>query len=660
MNPADVLALARQGRLREALALGDTLLARSAPDPRLSHLVGVIACQAGNPAKGATLLHKAHVADPGNPEIAFNYAKALADSGEAERAGQMASQFRSDPRMQQLAAQLSRIAGDPVETEAALRRALHSRPDDSRALNNLGSAVMAQGRAEEALELFQRARRIAPDQIAILRNVARAQQLLGREQDALDTLSQAHQRAPDDAAVLRDHGEALLRLLLAQEALAVLAQAARLDPREPSVYVSIGLAYAALGEFDRAEEAYRQTLRLDPDHRLALLNLGILLEQSNRVEALRDLLAAASARSVTGPELDFLTASMLRRDGAFAEALALARAVPEDTVDEALHAQLVAQLADRSGDAGLAFDQFTRMNEAVRNSPVGRRYTGCEHREWVIGQAEMITPEWAAQWPAADRPGQGEGARPAFLVGFPRSGTTLLDTALMGHPAISVIEEQPVLKAVADLAEPLGDIRKLSAGQIAILRHSYGEEAARHAPDAKGLVLDKMPLNLLRGPLLARLFPTAPILFAIRHPCDAVLSCYMQNFRINQAMASFLTLRDAARFYDAAMGYWTQCRALLPLNVAEVRYEDLVADRNGELRRIVAFLGLDWDDAVLRHEDTAMARGIIRTPSYAQVTEGIYRRAAGRWERYRAHLAPVMDVLAPWAIRFGYGDPREP
>ena len=657
LNPGVLLDLARKGEFAAALTFGEQLVSSGPRDYRLDHLVGVIACQAGNPRRGAELLRRARGAQPEDGEIAFNLARALAEIGDIAGALALCDAQPNEPRLQRLRPDLMKRLGDTGAAIALYRGQTAENPGDPEAWNNLGASLLSDGQGEEALAALAQARRLDPRSVPILRNLSRALQVAQRDEEALGLLREAHQLAPRDVGVRLDFGQALIRLMQPREAIAVLADTARLHEREPAIFTGIGLAYAALGEFEPAEEAYYHALSIDGGCRPALLNLGVLLEQSNRADQLRELVAGAEARGVKGDEMAMLRAMVLRRDDRFDEALAALRTISTDAIDETMLAQAIAQVADRTGDTALAFDSFTRMNTVASRTPEGRKYEGSEHRRFVSDMARVVTSEWVAGWQPVS---PSDLPSPAFLVGFPRSGTTLLDTALLGHSGIHVLEEEPVLRGVSDRAGPLEGLGQLSDDRLDELRLGYFEDVAAIAPTAGGkLILDKMPLNTLRGPLIARLFPDAPIIFALRHPCDAVLSCFMQNFHVNKAMASFLTLENAARFYDAAMGYWMQCRELLPLKVHEVRYEDLVEDREVALRPIVEFLGLPWEDSVLKHEDTALSRGYIRTPSYAQVTEGIYQRASGRWERYRSQMAPVLDILAPWAIRFGYGDPRE-
>jgi hypothetical protein len=128
----------------------------------------------------------------------------------------------------------------------------------------------------------------------------------------------------------------------------------------------------------------------------------------------------------------------------------------------------------------------------------------------------------------------------------------------------------------------------------------------------------------------------------------------MANFRLNDGMANFLRLDTTAELYDASFAYYEHVQSLMPLPTHTVFYENVVADRESELRKLFDFLGLDWHDAVLDHQETARKRGRIKTASYSQVVEPIYTRASGRWQKYRKHLEPVLPVLEPWIRKFGY------
>jgi len=251
-------------------------------------------------------------------------------------------------------------------------------------------------------------------------------------------------------------------------------------------------------------------------------------------------------------------------------------------------------------------------------------------------------------------------ASPAFLVGFPRSGTTLLNQVLDTHSAIQTLEEKPPASKIMDAVRsmPRGYPHALpdfDALDVAYLREAYFRSAVEHgATDPSKLVVDKFPLHITMVDLLHRVFPEARFLFALRHPCDVVLSCFMQNFRLNEAMASLCTLADAVALYTRTMDLWELYRTQLPLTVHTIRYEDVVDDFEGQVRTLCDFLGVPWEDSLRQFSARALDRGRINTPSYAQVSKPIYREARFRWERYREHLEPYLPTLQPYIERFGY------
>ena len=239
----------------------------------------------------------------------------------------------------------------------------------------------------------------------------------------------------------------------------------------------------------------------------------------------------------------------------------------------------------------------------------------------------------------------------------------MLDSILRSHAAISVVEERDTVQSVQSALERLpggypDGLAEFDSDHLAELRQIYFTELDKHLEpdDRSAVVVDKLPLNTVHAGLIHRIFPQARFLFAQRHPCDCVLSCFMQNLRLNDAMANFLDLEDAARLYDKVMTLWQQYQAVLPLAVHTVRYESLVEAFEETVAPVLDFLGVDWDDAIKNYAETARQRGRIKTPSYNQVTQPIYTRARGRWERYREHMQPVSPTLLLWAKHFGYDE----
>lgn len=543
------------------------------------------------------------------------------------------------------------------EAAACYERIVAADPSDWEIWNNLGNARRSVGDLAGAVEALGRARQLRPGLAAIQLNYAMSLAAAGRLEESLEPYAEAVRLEPGNAAAQLELGKLLRHLGRPGEALEPLGRAAALAPGEAEAPLELGRARAALAELDSAEAAYRRAIGLQPGQALAFLELGIVLERGNRLDELGPLLAEAHSQGVPADSLAYLHALQRKEEGRIDEALALARQAPAD-VEPARRAQLIGRLADQAGDAEAAFAAYSEANaiaaedsEAARADPEG-------YRRRIQALTELVGPHWFGSWSPATAGGR---PAPVFLVGFPRSGTTLLDTLLMGHPAVAVLEEEPILERVSEALGGFERLPGLDPAEIDRLRDHYFEALERLVPGARErTIVDKLPLNILAAPLIHRLFPEAKIIFAQRHPCDVVLSCFMQSFAINDAMANFLDLGDSARLYDLVLAFWERCRDVLPLRVHIVRYEALVEDPEGEARTLLDFLGLPWDPAVLDHRSTARARGTISTPSYSQVIRPIYREASGRWERYRAQMAPVLPILAPWAQRLGYGDFFDP
>jgi tetratricopeptide (TPR) repeat protein len=651
------LMLYRRGDLAGAKAEVEAALRTDPDSASLLQLLGILCCRAGALREGAGHLSRSLELDPADPGTRLALANALVALGALEEAEALC---RPGP-WGEAAPPLWRLRGYVLQTQARFEEAARcyeqivaKDPNDWEIWNNLGNARRAAGALAGAIEALERARLLRPDLPAIQLNLGMSLAEAGRLEEGARAFGEAARLGPDNPAALLELGTALRHLGRHGEALPALERAARLAPATPDIHLERGRAFAGLRRFDEAEGAYRSALRAQPGLAAAFLELGILLERASRLDRLADLLREARSAGVAEDELAWLRALALEREGKLPEALALAQAAPAgpEPVPRLL---LVGRLADKLNQIETAFAAFAAMNRLVRTERAESKSGAASYRQHVAALIELVTPEIHASWQPAS-PDDGRPA-PVFLVGFPRSGTTLLDTLLMGHPAVHVLEEEPILQRVGEALGDFARLPELSGEEANRLRALYFEELDAFDPAARGkLVVDKLPLNILGAPLIHRLFPDAKLIFAQRDPRDVVLSCFMQNFELNDAMANFLDLGDAASLYDLVLKFWTRCREVFPLSVHTVRYEALVEDIEVEIRPLIAYLDLAWDERVLDHRKTAATRSPIATPSYAQVTERIYDRASGRWERYRVQMAEVLPILAPWAERLGYDD----
>lgn len=593
----------------EAAEAGLPSLADKAP---MLALASLAALRAGLPDRAIPHLVALLALHPQDRGSRANLANAYLETGRHDEAMALVA-GSTDPALARVEGYLHQQHNRPDQAIDAYRRAIAGDPDDLSSWNNLGNVLARTGDHDGAISAFERAITIAPADVPIYLNLA-------------EVLREA------------DRSEARIRAL---------EDAKRLAPADPRVLLELGMAYARVERMDEALACLRQAVAGADGFSEAHIELGLILESLNLVDELSALIDSLDPAR-TPPEAAFLVAWKAQREGRFDDAAEAAARIP-DTIHPMRRFQLVGAIADRRGRYDEAFAAFERMNAAALAS--ASPPPGASYREKVEADVARWTDQWAAGW---DQTGPDDGQRdPVFLVGFPRSGTTLLDTMLMGQPELSVLEERPMLARTTRLCGEQ-DLPDLAPERIAELRAAYFGFARESGWDERKWLVDKHPLHMARVPTIRRLFPRAKVILAERHPCDVVLSCFMANFQLNQAMRSFTSIEEAALTYDAVFRAWERSTSLFPVDARSVRYERLVEDPRGELAPLVDWLGLDLDDRALDHTATARERGRVRTASYAQIGEQLYTRARGRWRNYEAYLAPVLPILLPWARRMGY------
>jgi hypothetical protein len=251
----------------------------------------------------------------------------------------------------------------------------------------------------------------------------------------------------------------------------------------------------------------------------------------------------------------------------------------------------------------------------------------------------------------------GAPAGLVFILGFPRSGTTLLAQVLATAPEVVVFEERPLLaNAVRDFVDASAGPEKLATAEDRALdpyRADFWYRAREEADIAGKVVIEQTAFNTAYLPLIVRLFPEAKIVFAVRDPRDVIFSCFRRQFAPSRFTLEFRTLESTAGFYDATMRLAELCRPNLGDSMLDIRNEDLIADFDAQSQRLCAFAGVPWSEAMRNFEVAARDR-TLTTRSSHQIKRGLVKDGVGAWRRYAGQLAPVLPILAPWVERFGY------
>ena len=473
-------------------------------------------------------------------------------------------------------------------------------------------------------------------------------------------------------------------------------RALALEPRDPEALVGLaGLARAA-GKLSEAVRLCDRAIAAQPGYADAWLERAYVLHAAGSLRGARECYTQVIALAPNSAPAHAGLAALAAREGDRVEGRGHAQAALAADPGNAIAAAALASLALEEGDAEAARrlveplavrrahadperiqlysvlgDAFDRLGEpaaayaAYAQSKAdfkevhAAQFAGRQlQRAWIEAIDAALPALSPSSWPpASPLPGF---ARPChlFVLGYPRSGNTLLENVLASLAGVAALEERPTLRAadIAFLAEPaagLARLQSLDDPAATQYREAYWQ-AVRDAgvPNAARAFVDMDPLKGTRLPLIARLFPAAKILLLRRDPRDVVWSCFRTNFALTNAALDFVTLEQTARHYAAMMTLIEHARAQLPLTVHEVSYEALVRDFDAETQAICQFAGLDWSEDTRRFDRTAIVRG-VSTASAGQVRKGLYD-GSGQWRPYAEYLAPVLPILALWIDRFGY------
>jgi tetratricopeptide (TPR) repeat protein len=489
----------------------------------------------------------------------------------------------------------------------------------------------------------------------------------GRMKEALADLKEAARISPADVQLRNTYGETLAKLGRWEEAITQFDAALGYQPNLLTARLNLASAYECTGDLPRAEDHFRRVLDADPANALALASLANLAARRADWDIARHL--AEQALSADPKQRLALTtlANAAVATGNFTDAGTIIDSALADTslpdADRTMMLTLKGDLLHAQSRYAEAFAAYGQAN-TLRRKVFAAQYASAGQEtaaSFVQWQNEYFERAPSGTWSVANASPPSPGPAVAghvILIGFPRSGTTLLESVLAAHEGVSALDEKDLLAAANReyLSDGKGLDRLAAAGEqdLAPLRADYWDRVAGFRGEVAGKVfVDKRPLGAMRLALIARLFPSAKILFAVRDPRDVILSCYRRQFLLNPSMYEFLDLGGAARFYSALMRLSATVREKFAQPWLETRHEALVDDFEGEMRHVLEFLGLPWSADI--HGFAQKAKDLsLWTPSSAQVVQGLNSDGVAQWRHYREQLEPVLPTLRPWIEKFGY------
>src|SRR5262245_15008965 len=609
------LALHQAGQFAEAGRRYRQILARNPNHVDSLHLLGVIFYEAGRHAEALDLISKAIALNDRVANFHCNMGLVLFALGRREAAvTHYTRTITLEPRhalsYNNLGNALTAL-GRLQDAEARLRRAIELKPDYAEAHYNLGNALAEQGKLDEAVTLYRRSLALAPNVANGHNNLGTALERQGKLDEATAQFRRTLELEPGHASALYNLGNILKTKADYEGAIALYRKSLASRPGFADAWNNMGAALAEQGDLDAARDAYQKAVEVDPTRAAYHRNLA----NSKRFKPDDPRLAPMEG-------LVRNLASVPER-----ERIDLQFALGKAYADLKQH--------DRSFRHLLAGNALKRSQIAYNEAEA----LGYMQRIHTVFDPELLRA----------KSGGGDSARaPVFIVGMPRSGTTLIEQIIASHPqAVGAGELFDLDNVVQSLVSANGSLRfpevvvGMSGEELRQVGARYVAAVRAHAPTAERIA-DKMPWNFHFAGLIHLALPNARIIHARRDPVDTCLSCFSILFDGDSNRYTY-DLGELGRFYrgyDSLMTHW---RTVLPPGVMiEVQYEEVVAHLEEQVRRIIAHCGLEWDDDCLAFHKT---RRPVRTSSVAQVRQPIYQSSVGRWRPYREHLRPLLDEL---------------
>jgi tetratricopeptide (TPR) repeat protein len=642
----EAASLHTQGRFREAEQRYLIVLDADSRNFDALYRLGLVRLQDGRFGDAAKLFRRAIKVDRRSADAHHHLAVALSGLGRhdeaieryhkalaikpdlAEAHNNLAHSFQTCGRMEQALAH--------YETAVAIK------PDYPEARNNLGVVFQALGRSAEAVTQYEMALAARPNYADAHKNLGNLLGAAKRYQEAAAHYERTLSVRPNDAEAHVALGNILRGLDQADDAIGHYTRALSFNATYIEAHNGLGLANHMLGRSEEAIQHYRRALGIDPTDLEAHSRLGEALQALGRLEESRIAFERAvtlaprkagcywnlaNSKRFTEDDLHLADMNELARDEASLTA--------EEQID--LHFALGKAFAEL-GNRAQSFQHLLRGNSLMR------RRTSYDEAA-ALGRLDRIQKAFTTALMGEKREDGDPSTAPIFIIGMPRSGTTLIEQIIASHPKVFGAGE---LRVMANLAEALSGpngtlfpevVASMSGEQLRRLGGDYLRAVRRLAPTAERIT-DKMPGNFALAGLIHLSLPNARIIHVCRDPCDTAFSCFSILFARGHEYS--YDLSELGRYFRAYQRLADHWRDVMPETMLEVRYEQVVADLEEEARRIIAYCGLEWDDACLAFYRTARS---VRTASATQVRQPIYRSSIGRWRPHADALQPLLQAL---------------
>ena len=626
----NALKLHSKGKISEAKSSYQDLIKNGISDPRVFTNLGVIYQRENNFKKAIKIYKRSILQFPKSPEPYSNLGWILLNMAQYDSAEQyLIKVINLKPNFLMAYQNLFNLyckTNRPIKAESILYKCFELDPNNLLTISNLGRFLLEKGKFKEAKKYINKAINLKPDFWIAYNNLATLEVSVGNLIEA----EKNYQKVIE------------------------------LNPRNFETYAYLGEIKIDLNRINEAESLFLKSLEIKKDYAFAYCSLFRLYEKTNEIEKLKQILDSLSGNEYIKNELFMYNSRVCFREKDFIKAKVLIDKVLLDWVNNTdqntriLFWSFKAFINEKVGNYDEAYECF-------KKSQINLKYEKCDpniFKNYIQSYRNNLDNKIFHK---RNNHQFNYDYEPVFLMGFPRSGTTLLDTILRSHPEIDVLEEKPILQSVEKIIRTkynysLNEIYSLNQEQIRTLREYYFQNLKDNSDKDKDarILIDKFPFQTVCLPLINLLFPNAKIIFTHRHPYDTVLSCFQQAFEPNNAMSNFRSIYSSARIYDLTMNMWVVYEDKLDLKYVMSKYETLIEDFDNHISKVLSFLNLEWDQNIKNYRDTALNRVKINTPSSSQVIQPLYKTSIKKWRKYEKYFEDSRIYLDKWVNYFDY------
>ncbi len=694
---SNAFSLHSSGKIKQAADLYSLLIQNKIYDPRVFNNLGSIYSSLKQFDKAILLFDESIKKFPNSLEAYINLANVMVIKGKSDIAKKILNKvIELNPKYLKPYSNLAGILvreGNLKKAEFFLRKSLEISPKDINTLVNLGCVLKDLGNSEQAEKLLRDAIEINPKFHSALVNLGAVLNELGKLNEGEEFLKNALKINPNSPMALNNLGNILskrnkdkeaeicyrkaielksdfflaydnLGSLLSKQGNLIGAEkftekAINYNPKFKLAYVNLGSIKIDLDKLLEAEELFLGAIKIDENYSYAYRNLFRLYEKTNDIKTLKNMLKSLKAnKSIINEKLLFQARVYFREKDYFKAKKSIDQVSDEwiiktDHQTNLLYWSYKAFIEEKVGNYDEAFKcfensqlnlKYENFNPKIFQNYIYNYRKNLDNKNFVVENNPLKKNEFS----------------PVFLIGFPRSGTTLLDTVLRSHPQIDVVEEKPLINSVEQIIKSkfkysLDELHKLDKKNLEILRNHYLEILKKNCENKNAKILiDKFPFQTVCLPLLNLLFPNSKIIFTHRNPYDTVLSCFQQAFEPNNAMSNFRNIESASKIYDLTMNIWLDYKKNLKINFITSKYEDLIVDFDKHILKILNFLDINWDENIKNYRNTAQKRGKINTPSSSQVVQPLYKSSIEKWKNYEKYFKNSNQYLEKWKVYFKY------